>query len=73
MPQMQTTELQYNSPIKNCRTCAHVKMDCYPADDFCCRLGCYCRVAASYCKMDRWQPKPPRRSLRRWLYDLILK
>jgi hypothetical protein len=71
-------EIYHNSPIKNCRTCFNcVKSWEGPEFDKCVRTGFYCDTELKYggiCGPDLllWKPKPPRRSLRQFLYDIFL-
>ena len=68
--------------VRSCFTCAHRAADRLGEQfDHCRRWQCYCTTAIRFnCGKDlvdwRRKPpepvKPPRRSLRRWLYDLLL-
>lgn len=57
--------------IKNCKTCAHEKRG------YCILCGFSCetqrKMPAHPCGVDLsgWQLKKPRRSLRKWLFDLF--
>ena len=64
-------ELHYNAPVKNCRTCVHCYIDDSPLWDKCSKLSGFCHTSITHCGYKFWQPKPKRRSLRRWLLDLI--
>lgn len=79
-----TQTTYHNSPLRNCRTCAHSVPDSDFSDDpgwdHCARWNCYTFIAvARKCGDDlkEWRPQPPqppkpsRRSLRRWLLDLL--
>lgn len=76
-----TMNTQLNSPVKCCRTCVHCRIDyLFPTDvlfDKCDRFSGFCSEATrGECgrQLSEWRqkpPKPPRRSLRQWLYDLF--
>lgn len=78
---MKSTGTYLNSPVKNCRTCVHCVRDRLGASyDHCNLFQYYCSIAVHHdlCGYDlkAWRaipPKPPRRSFRQWLYDLLLK
>lgn len=70
--------------IRNCRTCAHCvpHENGREGYDHCRRFQLFCSNAVTFGKLcgrdlKEWTPKtalpppPPRRSLRRWLYDLL--
>lgn len=65
-----------NAPVKNCRTCAHnvISWSDNPGLDHCVRMGSYSDICMRHCQTRNWQPKPTkpgRRSLRRFLLDLL--
>ena len=76
----------FREPIKNCQTCAHNTPSTSglgESFDHCRRFQAYCSCAFHQCwdnrqhELTEWQAKPPspprkpRRSLRRWLWDLL--
>jgi hypothetical protein len=75
----------HNSPIKTCQTCVHrvPSQTGLIRYDYCARLQRYCVTALNtehdLCgkELKYWQPQPPkppkpkRRSLLRWLRDLL--
>jgi hypothetical protein len=72
----------FREPVKNCMTCAHSmpsKSDLGESFRYCSRFQGYCSIVKTDCGADlrEWRarppepPKPRRRSLRRWLYDLF--
>jgi hypothetical protein len=78
--------IPYNSPIKSCETCAHyrrgvrgmrVRDDMPIIFNKCDHFEAAAEeVLESRCTLERihWRPippKPPRRSLRRWLADIL--
>lgn len=75
-----STQTYLNSPVRSCRTCVHREASkLNPAFDRCGRWQVYCSTAVGFSNLcgdslAQWRsasPKPPRRSLRRWLYDLL--
>lgn len=74
---MSTQTIYNNSPIKTCDNCVYQKRECYHNE--CMRTAFLCssmrQFPTSACdhNFSGWRPKPPRRSLRQWLYDLLLK
>lgn len=68
----------HNSPIKMCETCHYRKGRGFGAR---CQLGgYYCSIERQFANMpgarcneefSGWRQRPPRRSVRRWLYDLF--
>lgn len=72
-----TKEEYANSPVRNCRTCVHVHTDTGgPFYDYCNKHRLYCKTAVHFdiargLGLQCWKAKPPRRSLRQWLYDLL--
>lgn len=62
--------------VRNCLNCAHRTKNSW-GSDHCVLCGWICSVQRSYpappcdVNLSGWQPRPPRRSLRQWLYDLI--
>lgn len=72
-----------NSPVKNCRTCAHCSRDNMGSRfDHCMRYGHYCSTSILFddlcgTELVGWKQSPPppppkpRRSLRQWIYDLL--
>lgn len=77
---MTKTETYLNSPLKCCQTCAY-RLDGKRGNgdyDKCIRFHFSCPTAVTYfctSELTEWRPvppKPPRRSLRQWLYDLLL-
>lgn len=65
------TTIHHNAPVRNCRNCAHRK-----GWDECILKGICCGTAREYgyCQMDRdWRPRPPRRSLLRFLIDTLFR
>lgn len=83
MPEIK--ELPLNARVRNCRNCAHCLRDGNllwrnGLFDRCAKTGNYCRnemdpeiqlVTRCGIPLRLWQPKPPRRSLRRWLMDRL--
>jgi hypothetical protein len=75
----------WNSPVKNCRTCVHgvAAYASHPDYDRCLLCHSFCKLVMTYpnqhprCQnFSGWRPRPPkpaRRSLRQWLYDVFLK
>jgi hypothetical protein len=84
-PEMKTIAIEhvremFREPIKNCQTCAHRAHDDMGKEfDRCRRFQRFCSIANHRCAPDlrEWRAKPPmppkhrRRSLRRWLIDLL--
>lgn len=71
-----STTHHWNSPARNCQNCVHCKKSATGFDfDRCKRFQTFCEFAVTrpLCgyELRFWQPRPPRRSLRRWLIDLI--
>lgn len=77
-----TTKTAYlNSPVKNCQTCVHSAWTTIKEDGklfekrYCLRFqNTTVNAYPNDCRLDEWKaipPKPPRRSLRAWLYDLL--
>lgn len=69
-------ETHFNAPVRNCRNCVHRHNNGWV--DECVRTGTTCSIAVlaeSLCgeRLRFWQPKPPRRSLRRWLFETLWK
>ena len=72
--------LYLNAPVKSCHTCIHNAED--PLGEqfgFCRRHQIFSSVAMNHlCHLENWHskppkpPTPPRRSLRQWLYGLLL-
>ena len=69
-----------NSPVRSCHTCVHRNPSELSEDfDHCRRWKVSCNLAvhwSDHCgrELRDWRlapPKPPRRSLRRWLYDTL--
>jgi hypothetical protein len=70
-----------NSPVRSCHTCVHRKANTVSGESFdhCRRWKTFCELAvrwSDHCghELREWRlapPKPPRRSLRRWLYDTL--
>lgn len=71
---MNTTDY-LNAPAKGCATCVFLQPGTLGAVFWRCgRTGRYCgheTLDSGPCgpTMQHWKPKPPRRSLRRWLYE----
>lgn len=67
-----------SEPIKNCRTCAHRAGGVMSGLGYCELTGFHCESQRRYPEppcdenLSGWTPRPPRRSLRKWLYDLLL-
>lgn len=69
--------------VRNCTTCVHYlrwtcAMNASAADEYarCVKFRKYSDNAIIECKLEHWQaapPKPPKRSLRQWLYDIFWK
>lgn len=78
-----TTETYHNSPVRDCSTCVHRVPEKILGEDwdYCRRWGTLCKYAMwekAWCgpTLTAWRqapPKPPRRSLRQWLYDTLWK
>lgn len=64
-----------NEPVKNCEGCVHYRPTCVGlAYSRCARFQTYCNLAMLFqcgSGLREWSPKPPRRSLRRWLIDAL--
>lgn len=80
-----STTTYANSPVKSCSTCVHCVTDRYGSMfDKCDRFRMNCEFALNdkfaghqTCgtNLREWRPKPPappKRSLRQWLYDLLI-
>lgn len=79
---MKETYLNSRPMVRNCDTCAHQKRIEHYYSPQCLLTGYFCKTQRKFpslaCddKLSGWTPrppKPPRRSLRQWLYDLIWK
>lgn len=81
---MTTTTEPLNSPVRNCRTCAHFQTDRILGDEWgsCLRHGGWsCKAITSIEEkcgsgLKHWKaipPPPVPRSLRQWLYDTFWK
>jgi len=74
---MNTTQY-HNSPLRSCETCAYRKKDGFWGDQ-CGRSGYSCEVERQFAhwsaqcdpNFSGWRPRPPRRSLRRWLLEVF--
>lgn len=77
-----TSTTYANSPVKSCQTCVHHEPrsgDSYFSR--CNRWQHYCSTSVGHegfcgASLRAWQqrpPKPPLRSLRQWIYDLLWK
>ncbi len=75
------TEVHFNAPVKTCETCVFQESD-FMLGKRCGRSGHFCSIERMYAahpgnqcdvNFSGWRPKPPRRSLRRWLFDLFLR
>lgn len=72
---MKTTTVHLNAPVRNCNNCAHSEKSFYGLR--CVRGGYLCETMRALpdgncdINMSGWQPKPRRRSLRQFLYDIL--
>lgn len=72
------TETYLNGPLRSCRMCAYRERGLF--GDECTRSGFLCRIERRFVTLpgaqcdinfSGWAPRPPRRSLRRWLLNLL--